>query len=175
MNQEFINTVNTLFGLGTILINALSVFFLIGFASKDKGKLFSWFSKNTLLLVFLVSLGGIVGSLIYSNIIGFAPCLLCWYQRICMYPIALISLVAIVKKHQKEVFEYILWLSLAGTAIGLWHIIEKSLGKELISCGATGPSCLQNLVHVFGYIDIPVMSLSFFVFMTLLLINRKRV
>lgn len=175
MSAEVINTTNTLFGLGTIAINALSVFLIIGILAADKGKAFSWFSKNTLLFIFLISLGAFLGSLFYSNVIGFLPCLLCWYQRICMYPIALISGIALFKKYEKEVFGYIFGLSFVGGLIGVWHLIEKGTGKELIPCSASGPSCLQELVKVFGYIDIPVMSLSFFVLIVLLLINRKRI
>lgn len=174
MEAQGINLINHLFGLGTIAFEALALFILIGIVSKDKGTVFSWIAKNALFLVFLVSFAGMAGSLVYSQLVGFAPCMLCWYQRIAMYPIAILSLIAIFKKYSLEIWSYLLTLSIIGTLIALWHVFEQSVGKEIVSCGVSSPSCLQQLVKVFGYIDIPVMSLSLFILVILLILNKRR-
>lgn len=154
---------------------AFCLFLIVGFISKDRGPAFSWVEKNTLLLVFLISLGGVIGSLVYQYVIGFAPCLLCWYQRIVLYPIAIISLVAIVKKHTHlPVLSYSLVLSSLGLILSAYHNFEKIIGKELTSCDSVGVSCLQIYVKKFGFIDIPVMSLTFFVVIILIILNKRR-
>lgn len=175
MNAETIAIINLIFSIGTLVFMAISLFLLIGILTKDKGNIFSFVAKNTLLLVFLVSLAGMLGSLAYEHVVGFAPCMLCWYQRIVMYPITLISGLAYLHhKQSSEVLDYSLFLAGIGAAIGAWHNIEKVIGKEVISCDATGPSCLQTFVDGFGFIDIPVMSLTFFVLIVLLILTRKR-
>lgn len=175
MSAETINAVNTIFATGTLVFMAVSVFLLIGLISKDKGPIFNWFAKNTLFLVFLTALSGMIGSLVYEYVIGFAPCLLCWYQRIVMYPIAIIALVALVKKKSVEIFDYALVLSTIGLLISIWHNIEKFLGKDVLSCEtAGGVSCLQIYVQKFGFIDIPVMSFVFFITLILLILNKRR-
>lgn len=172
--MELINTTNTIFSIGTIVSQVLFVLVLIGILSKDKGKLFAWFSNNVLILITLISFGAVFGSLFYQYVIGFEPCMLCWYQRIAMYPIFVISLIALIKKEYKNSKIYITSLTIIGFIISILHLTEKYIGKELVSCGATQPSCLQNLVSGFGYIDIPLMSFSFFLLIIILLLNTKR-
>ena len=174
MTAESINIVNTIFAIGVIFFQIASLLLIIGFISRDKGPLFTWISKNTIFLIFIVSLAGLVGSLIYQYIIGFAPCILCWYQRIVMYPIAIIGAVALIKKYSHEIMDYTLILGIIGFIIAAYHNFEKIIGKDLLSCDAVGPSCLQILVKKFGFIDIPVMSLTFFILIILLVINKKR-
>jgi disulfide bond formation protein DsbB len=174
MTAQSINIINTIFSLGVIFFQLISLFLIIGLVSRDRGPIFTWISKNTVLLLFLVSLAGLIGSLIYQYVIGFAPCVLCWYQRIVMYPIAIISLVALIKKYTNEVINYSLVLGIIGFIIAAYHNFEKIIGKDLLSCDATGPSCLQILVKKFGFIDIPVMSLTFFILIILLILNKIR-
>lgn len=174
MSETSINIINTLFSLGTIAFQAASLILVIGFISKDRGPLFTWMSKNTILLIFVISISGLVGSLIYQYGVGFTPCVLCWYQRIVLYPIAIISLVALINKHVHEVLNYSFVLAILGFLVALYHNFEKLIGKDLIACEATGPSCLQIFVKKFGYIDIPIMSLTFFVLIILIIINNKR-
>lgn len=175
MNAETIAIINNIFSLGTLAFMGASLLLIIGMITKDKSPLFSFVAKNTLLLVFLVSLAGMLGSLAYEHVVGFAPCMLCWYQRIVMYPITLISGLAYLRnRSSSEVLDYSLFLAGIGALIGAWHNIEKLLGKEVISCDASGPSCLQTFVDGFGFIDIPVMSLTFFVLIILLILTKKR-
>lgn len=174
MTAESINIINTLFAISTLGFIALSIFLAIGLVSRDKGSVFQWFSNKSLFLVFLVALAGMAGSLIYQYVIGFAPCVLCWYQRIVMYPIAIITFLALLKKKSAEILDYSLVLSIIGALISVWHNIEKALGKDLLACETSGPSCLQIFVKKFGFIDIPVMSLVFFIVIILIILNKKR-
>jgi disulfide bond formation protein DsbB len=113
------------------------------------------------------------GSLTYQ-FIGFVPCPFCWYQRILMYPVAIMSLIALIKRQASDFWSYAMVLSVIGVIIALWHNTEKLLGKDVLACDAIGVSCLQNYVKVFGFIDIPVMSLVFFISIILLIVNKRR-
>lgn len=175
MTAESINVINTIFALGTLIFQAFSVFLIIGLISKDRGPAFQWVAKNALILILLVSIGGVFGSLIYQYVVGFAPCVLCWYQRIVLYPIAIISVAAIVKKHAHfHALSYSMVMAVIGFVLSLWHNIEKAIGKDLLACETSGPSCLQIFVKKFGFIDIPVMSLTFFVLIILIIVNKRR-
>lgn len=172
--EGFIAFINGLSSVGTVALEAASVLLLIGLLAKDRSRVFRFFANKSLIFIFLVSFGSLVLSLVYSNIIGFEPCILCWYQRVFIYSIAVVSAVALIKKYSKEAFAYIGVLATGGLVFAIYHVYSQGVGKELIPCPATGPSCLKSLVNGFGYIDIPVMSLSALVFIILLVINRRR-
>ena len=173
MDAATINTVNFIFSLGTLALMAASLFLLVGIISRDKGPAFSWIARNALPIIFLTSLAGMAGSLTYQ-FIGFVPCAFCWYQRIVMYPIVFISLTALVKRRTAEIFDYTLVLAVIGAILATWHNVEKLMGRDVLACDAIGASCLQNYVKGFGFIDIPVMSLVFFIFIILVIATRKR-
>ncbi len=172
--MDLTNTTNTVLALGTIVIEALSVLLLVMILTKDKGSLAKWFYEKALVLIFIVSGGSMLASLLYSEIIGYTPCLMCWYQRISLYGISIISLVAVIKKQSKEIWSYVSTLSVIGAIVALVHVFSRFTQSEIFDCSASGPSCLQELFTKFGYIDIPVMSLSALVFIILLIVNRKR-
>lgn len=142
--------------------------------TKDKGNLAKWFSDKSLVLVLLTMGGSMLASLFYSEVIGYLPCLLCWYQRIAIYSVSIISLVAIVKKTSDDVWKYISTLSVLGFIVAIFHVFSRTTNSEIFDCSAVGPSCLQELFTKFGYIDIPVMSLTALAFVLILIINRKR-
>src|ERR1700748_1234388 len=71
----------------------------------------------------LAALTATLGSLYFSEIKGFIPCDLCWYQRICMYPLAVILGIA-VYRGDRSITRYVLPLAAVGALIALWHNIE---------------------------------------------------
>lgn len=168
------NTTNTLLALGIIAIQAVTLFLIIMIATKDKGSVAMWFKNKALLLVTLVMGGSMIASLFYSEVIGYLPCLLCWFQRIPIYGIAIIGTIAIIKNHGNEVWSYIQTLSILGLIIAIIHVFSRFTQSEIFNCSASGPSCLQELFLKFGYIDIPVMSLSALLFVVVVAYNRKR-
>ncbi len=172
--MDLTNTTNTVLALGTIIIEAVSVLLLVMILTKDKGSLAKWFYEKALILILIISGGSMLASLLYSEIIGYTPCLMCWYQRIAIYGVAIISLVAVIKKQSKEVWSYVSTLSILGSIVAVIHVLSRFTKSEIFDCSASGPSCLQELFTKFGYIDIPVMSLSALVFIILLIVNRKR-
>ncbi len=118
--------------------------------------------ENLLLFIWAVALSATLGSLYYSEIKGYIPCTLCWVQRIFMYPIVLIGLVALIQKNGK-----IAWTTAAfsfiGGCISLYHYgIQKLafLQESAPSCGAV--SCTGQYVNYFGFVTIPLMALVAF-------------
>lgn len=170
----FTSTINYILSIGTILLQFLSLILIIGLFSKDKSAFFKFFGQNALKIITILAFISMGSSLLYSEVIKYPPCTLCWYQRIFMYSIAFFGLTALIKKFKTEVFSYIKIFSVVGFIIALYHSTIRFIGSEPIPCSASGPSCLQELFLQFGYIDIPMMSLTGFVFILLILQTRKR-
>lgn len=168
MNPETIQTINTIFSIGTVIVQISSIILLVLLFSKKESRFKGWITRNALTLVFFAAFLATLGSLTYSEIVKFTPCALCWYQRILMYPLVFLSLVALTKKFSKEIWYYIRTLSGIGGSIALYHYIIKVAGSSPFPCSATGPSCVKQFVLELGYIDIPMMSFSFFLIIFIL-------
>jgi disulfide bond formation protein DsbB len=115
-------------------------------------------------LALVPALTAMLGSLYYSEIAGFFPCTLCWYQRILMYPLSLIILVGIIKQDD-YLPSYVLPLSITGIFVSSYHyLIERGVFAESSSC--VGVSCAIKYVEYFGFITIPFMALTAFILIT---------
>ena len=130
--------------------------------------------KNLAQLILVQSLIATLTSLFFSEILRLPPCILCWYQRIFMYPIVAISAVSIWKKDKNLPF-FVLPLSLIGTVIAFYHnlLYYKIIPESLNPC-TLGISCTSKQIEVFGFITIPFMSLSAFIVIDLLAIFYLR-
>jgi disulfide bond formation protein DsbB len=155
-----INTVASTLPFLILLSNIMMVVFflaLLGKASWGQG-LVKWVGKHALVLGFWMSFSAVLGSLFYSNVMNFLPCILCWWQRIAIYPLVVLFTVAL-KKQDRGVFSYVLPLSLMALVISTYHSYVQWGGSPLIPCSATA-TCTKIYVDAFGYITIPTMVLS---------------
>jgi disulfide bond formation protein DsbB len=126
-------------------------------------------STKTLYYVILaqaaVAMGG---SLYYSEVMDLPPCILCWFQRIAMYPLVILVAMGIARG-DKKLYTYILSLSLPGLAIALyhnllyWQVIPLSEGPCKL-----GISCTAVYMEWFGFITIPFQALVAFTVITVL-------
>ena len=169
----------------SILILLLNIFFLCFFAALilkilfKKSFLFEriirFIRGREAKLALSISLLATLGSLYLSEIRGFVPCVLCWYQKIFMYPIPVLLGVFMYKK-LSEVFSYILPLSFIGMLIAAYHYYLQINPHPLIPCSAIGfsVSCSERFFN-FGYITIPWMSFSAFAFVACLCFLREKV
>lgn len=125
-------------------------------------QLFAWIKSNILYIAWGQSLVATLGSLYFSEIRKFTPCVLCWYQRIGMYPLVAILGAAIIYK-DKHFYRYVLPLSLVGWIIALYHnlIYYHIVNEALIPCTA-GVSCTTRFFAWFGFLSIPLLSLIAF-------------
>lgn len=168
MNVE---TINLIFALGSIAFQVASVVLLVILLAKNTEKYTAWIQKKSLYLAFAGSFLAMTGSLIYSELVKFPPCALCWYQRTLMYPQVFITLVAISKKFGREVWYYLRTLSALGGIIAFYHFVIKMTGSSPFPCSAfsvNGGDCVKQLVVEFGYINIPMMAFSVFLFIFIL-------
>jgi disulfide bond formation protein DsbB len=121
--------------------------------------------KYILYIGFFQALAATLGSLIFSEIFHFPPCILCWYQRIAMYPLIVIFAVGILKKDRN--FKYYAWpLIAAGWLLAFFHnlLYYNILPESAVPCVA-GISCTTKFIEWFGFVTIPLLSL--FAFTTL--------
>src|SRR3989339_1374976 len=125
-------------------------------------KLRKFLSKYILETVFIISTVATLGSLFFSEVAQFSPCVLCWYQRIFMYPQPLLIALAFLKKDKKLLLPYLQLLNVIGAIIALYHYILQKLPAPLV-CSANSISCAKNVTFYFGYISIPMMALTAFI------------
>lgn len=111
-----------------------------------------------------------LGSLYFSELAGFPPCILCWYQRICMYPIVAILTVGILRK-DKKVGMYVLPFSVIGMLIAFYHnLLYYNIIPESIAPCQAGISCTTKFIEWFGFVTIPFLSLAAFAIITVCMI-----
>lgn len=126
----------------------------------------------------LVSVIATLGSLYLSEIRGFIPCELCWYQRIFMYPIPFILGIAIFV-NDLSVKKYVLPLAIMGGAISIFHYLEQKVPgfAEIKQC-AGGVPCSAEYFNWLGFITIPFLALSAFtliiIFMSFIKISKNK-
>lgn len=134
-------------------------------------------SKRSLLIAFTAALLATLGSLAYSDIFGFNPCKLCWIQRIFMYPNVILLGIGLWKK-DTGIALYSMALSGLGGIVAFYHYMSQNGFDPLnLPCNAIGYSetCAKVFVLTFGYITIPIMALSAFILIFLvLMLGRKR-
>lgn len=170
-----VSIVNQLLGLATIFAQVAIVIIIITliFPKWGIGKIvLDFLNKKALFLAFLVSLSGVVGSLYYSEFIGFEPCKLCWYQRVFLYPQAILLAIGLIKKHP-HVANYSILFSICGALIaGYQSLLQLGLTPNL-PCSASGVSCSQIFVMQYGFVTIPIMALTAFLLIIVLLLIAK--
>ncbi|MEX0931780.1 MAG: disulfide bond formation protein B [Candidatus Paceibacterota bacterium] len=161
---EFGIAYSTVLAYGTVFMLPV-LFFLFVFTlrfwkqKENPPALLSFISRHALLLSFLGALSSLFGSLIYSEIVGIPPCLLCWYQRILLYPQVALFGIALLRK-DTTVFYYALPLTVIGFLIGAVQYTQQMLQKELVACGTGEVSCSIRYVFEFNFVTIPFMSLT---------------
>jgi len=114
-------------------------------------------------LAFLVSAVATGGSLFFSEVAHFVPCELCWFQRICMYPLSIATLLAALANDRRAA-RYLLPLPLVGAGVSVYHLlVENGVVKETQACLISAPGgCGVKWIDEFGYMTIPTLALTGF-------------
>ena len=129
-----------------------------------------------LFLCWLIASIASLGSLFFSDVMGIAPCVLCWYQRIALFPLVLVFGAGLLS-FDAGVVKYSLPLAVAGWLVALYHslLYWGILPKDIQPCTG-GVPCTDRNLELFGFLSIPLMSLlASSAIITLLLILRRRV
>jgi len=172
-----VETLNLLSAIFTIALQVAIVGLVIGWILARSGTGPSYLShvaRYAYELAFGASLAATLGSLYYSEVIGYVPCGLCWWQRIFMYPQTILLGIALWKRERQAAI-YSMIFSVLGGAIGLYHYALEWGGEGFLPCPATGVSCAARLVFEFGYISLPLMSVSIFTFIYIVLAIRTNI
>lgn len=119
-------------------------------------------TERTLLYSLIISAIATVGSLFFSEVMEFTPCKLCWYQRIAMYPIAVIFLLGFWKS-DKSALIYSLPLTIIGLLIAIYHnLLTWEIIPETASPCVEGVPCSHVWINYLGFITIPFLSMTAF-------------
>ncbi len=139
-------------------------------------KLINKISLETIHYAILLQAGiAMAGSLFFSEVMALPPCVLCWYQRIAMYPIVILTTIGIIRD-DKKTYISVLALGIPGLAISIYHnlLYWKILPESVAPC-TLGISCTTKFFEWFGFITIPFMALMAFTIITVLgLISLKK-
>lgn len=130
---------------------------------------------NLLLACWFIATTATLGSLFFSEVMGLKPCVLCWYQRIFMYPLVVILLAGMFPL-DKSVIRYTLPLAVIGWLFAVYHYLIYSgyIPESLQPCDKEA-SCADINLEIFGFITIPMLSiLSYSAIIALLLLFRNK-
>jgi len=165
LSFETVALINYWLAVGTVgmqIAILLAVIFLL--LPQTRAKTLSFFGQYGLLIALAMAVGSSCLSLFYSNIVGYEPCNLCWWQRISIYPQIIILSVGLWLKDSKVVY-YALPLLGAGLLFSLYQV---SMQFGLVPgefCVVRGVSCTKQYVFEFGYVTVPIMALTSFAVM----------
>ncbi len=121
------------------------------------------FSELLPYAAWLTALIGMAGSLFFSEVMELPPCVLCWYQRIAMYPLVLIIGIGIVM-HDTRWKRYALPLALIGLVVSIYqNLLYYGVIPETLSPCTQGVSCTERQIEWLGFITIPLMGLMAFI------------
>jgi disulfide bond formation protein DsbB len=168
-----IDATTTFFALATVSLAFVMAVLLGSFAMpKFRGAVRSFVGPIAFGAATTVAVAAMAGSLYLSEVAHFTPCRLCWYQRMAMYPSALILLVALLRRRLRWVRPFVAVLCAIGALISSYHVlIERFPNLESSTCDPNNP-CSLKWVEKFGFITIPVMALTAFVAIICLLTIR---
>lgn len=172
-------TMNMLFGLLTILVNVLVVVTGVLWLFSRRN-LFVKFrdavGPNALWMGFAVAAVTMLGSLYYSEIAHFPPCRLCWFQRIALYPMAVIMLVAAIRRDVLVKF-YVIPVLIIGALVSIYHYQYEWFPHQTSTFCSITPGetpCNATWFRQFGFMSLAYMALSAGVaIMVLALLARK--
>lgn len=125
-----------------------------------------------------ISLAATLGAVFIGEVMGQAPCLLCWYQRAFMFPLAAILAVAAYRS-DTGAWRYALPVAAIGWLFAAYHMLlyAELLPKSIEPCAQGGPSCTDAAMTILGTVPIPALSLGAFtgIILMLLLIRRESI
>lgn len=129
----------------------------------------------TTYLAWCIAATATAGSLFFSEVMSLPPCVLCWYQRIAMYPLVFVLAASILRKDDAHK-AYGLPLALSGLFVSVYHnlLYYKIIPESITPC-TSGVSCTSRQIEWFGFVTIPFLSLvAFSLIVTLLLLPKGK-
>ena len=157
MNED---TVSSSLALGAALVATISIGMALAAGAPAALRLSSLLRRHGRWLTFGVAAVAMCASLYYSEVAGFVPCQFCWYQRIAMYPLAVVGLVSALT-HDERAYRYVIPIAVIGLLLSAYHYQMQLFPAEATAC-VGGVPCSARYVDVLGFVTIPFMAgLSF--------------
>ncbi len=127
-----------------------------------------------LFAAWLVALAASLGALFIGEVLGQTPCLLCWYQRVAMFPLVMILGIACLRGDAGAI-PYAASLATTGGLVALWHtgLYFELIPRQIEPCGQ-GPSCTSSAMTILGGLPIPALSAAAFVAIAAFLILARQ-
>ena len=144
-----------------ILIGVVLLTLLAG--GYRRRRLIKLIGENALVVAFVVVTSATLGSLFYSEVLGYEPCVLCWWIRLFTFPLVIIFGLALYKKGRsfaEVAFTFAMPLTLLAFVVALYFTYTTFGGASLLPCTAEGGACSKVFVKKFGYVTIPSMALT---------------
>lgn len=165
------DTVQVFSALLAVLAAAGALVIFVSLGARSRGEvLLDGVRDVALWIAFAVAGAAMVGSLYFSEVAEYVPCKLCWYQRIAMYSLAVILLVAAIKR-DRGVTKYALPLAIIGAGISTYHyLLEWFPSIETDVCSIDVP-CTTIWFREFGFATLSFMALSGFVLIIALMVT----
>ena len=169
--SQFALTLTHYLALGTLIGAIVVTLFALAVSyfsyTNKKNSFFPFVSAYIFPLGFFVALGGTFLTLLYSEVLHYAPCDLCWYQRIFLYPQIFLFGYAWYKK-DRNILSYTFLLSMVGLVIALYHHILQ-MGYDVYKPCSTAPfavDCSKPSFIEFGFVTFPFMAVVLFGFLS---------
>lgn len=168
-----LDAVTQIIALGTVGLQITIIIGVLLYVFK-KDAVLRYIGKRGMVYAYILSLFAMIGSLYYSEVMRLEPCVLCWYQRIPMYANVFILGFALYKKDIAG-RAYAHMFAVIGIILALYHVWIQNAASESVTCSlAGGVSCSESYFTAFGYVTIPVISLTTFVAVCSLLWLSKK-
>jgi disulfide bond formation protein DsbB len=133
-------------------------------------QLIDWLGATSRHIALLAAWIATCGSLFFSEVLGWQPCVLCWYQRILMYPLAILLAIGIVRR-DRGLHKYVLPFSITGIGVSLYHyLLIKTDWLPPPPC-AVGVPCTVDYLDWLGFINIPFLALAAFLIITCMMLT----
>jgi disulfide bond formation protein DsbB len=157
-----------------VVVVALLVLALLGLALPAARRPLRSIAGGELWIAWVVALVATLGSLFFSEIADFIPCRLCWFQRIAMYPLAVVLLIGALRRDIRGAALYALPFPIVGGLVSAYHIyIENHPEAESAGC-TIGAPCSTKWIDEFGYVTIPTLAITAFAAILALLVFALR-
>ncbi|MFC7371538.1 disulfide oxidoreductase [Fictibacillus iocasae] len=130
--------------------------------------------NRPLFAAWLTAIAAMLGSLYFSEVKGFIPCSLCWYQRILMYPLALWLGIA-AYRNDRSITLYVLPIAVMGMLLSGYHyLLQKVPAMRGFELCTSGVPCSGQYINYAGFITIPFLAFTAFTMITLFMILARK-
>jgi disulfide bond formation protein DsbB len=168
-------TLNQLLGTGTLALQVITLGLFVAYFLRKRipglNDVVRQVGGVALPVAFVLALISAALTLYYSDILGFEPCPLCWWQRIFLYPQVILFALALWRHIPVRLISIV--FSVFGFAFSIYHHALQMLPAGSLPCPATGPSCAAITFVEYGYITYPLMAGTLFAFLIVLMLAHR--